>query len=278
MAELTATHQSILKKLRADTGAEDLSLDLDKTIAAMEKRYSPSSYRAVITALRRVYPDDERIKAEMKKRMASYKEIATTQEPTSTQVAAYIPWDKIIAWRDSATLPILDKLLVGLYTYLPPQRVDYTPMRVVTRLPKTLADYTNYVVMRKKSASFVFHCYKTAKVFGDRVVDVPAPLFALLKEYLGERRDGFLFEDKSLAWTRPRLASNLRRIFLTAFGKLVSVNALRHSFITKQYAGMPSLHKLETDAVAMGHSLITHQAYRHIPLEDKIHHVPPTTK
>lgn len=267
MAGLTATHISILKKLRADTGVDDLTLDLDKTFAAMDKRYSVSSTRVALTALRKVYPDNERIRKEVANRVTVYKGLDKSQVPTQTQIDAHVPWDKIIAWRDSADLPILDKLLVGLYTYLPPQRADYTPMIIVKRLPKTLVDGMNYVVILKKSARFVFHAYKTAKVYGDRIVNVPPPLFALLIAYLGERRDGYLLHDGPMPWTPTRLGDNLRRIFLKAFGKLISINALRHSYITKECAGMPSLSALESAAAAMDHSLIWHQTYRHITLE-----------
>lgn len=265
--EMSATHLSILKKLRADTGADDLTADLDKTFAAMDKRYSVSSTRVALTALRKAYPDNERIREEISNRFKIYRSLDKSQEPTKTQAEAHIAWDNIIAWRDSADLSDLDKLIVGLYTYVPPQRADYCPMVVTTRLPKTLKDGVNYVVVLKKSARFVFHAYKTAKVYGDRIVEVPPPLFALLKAHLGDRRDGYLFQTGAIPWTPARLTSNLRRIFLTAFGKLVSVNALRHSYITQECAGMPALAALEASAAAMDHSVIWHQTYRHISLE-----------
>jgi hypothetical protein len=267
MAGLTATHISILKKLREDTGVEDLSLDTAKTIAAVDARYISSSARVTFTMLKKVYPGVQAFIDEAKKRAVPARAAQLSQVPTQTQIDAHVPWDKIIAWRDSADLPILDKLLVGLYTYLPPQRADYTPMMIVKRLPKTLVDGMNYVVILKKSARFVFHAYKTAKVYGDRIINVPPPLFALLTAYLGERRDGYLLQDGPMPWTPTRLGDNLRRIFLKAFGKLISVNALRHSYITKECAGMPSIAATAAAAAAMAHNVISHQTYRHITLE-----------
>ena len=267
MAALTATHHSMLKKLREDIGVEDLSIDTAKTIAAVDARYIPSSARVTFTMLKKVYPGVQAFIDEAKKRAVPARAAQLSQVPTEKQAEAHVPWDKIIAWRDSTELPILDKLIVGLYTYLPPQRVDYTPMLVVKRLPKTLTDGMNYLVMLKKSARFVFHAYKTAKVYGDRTIKIPPPLFSLLTTYLGERRDGYLFQDGVMPWTPSRLGANLRRIFLKAFGKLISVNALRHSYITKECAGMPSIAATSAAAVSMGHSVITHQTYRHITLE-----------
>jgi integrase len=269
METLTASQRSCIKKLREDCGVDDLSVDPVKTFAAMDKRYSVSSTRQAITALRKMYPENKVFIAEMKKRGPVYKGIDKSQTPTEKQAAAHIDWDDIIAWRDGAgkELPILDRLLVGLYTYVPPQRVDYTPMRIVARLPKKLDEGINYLVMAKKSARFVFHAYKTADKYGDRAIHASAELFKLIAEYLGERRAGYLFQDAGIAWTEARLGVNIRRIFQKSHNKDFGVNGLRHSYATKINEGMPSLASLEEAAMAMGHNVITHQTYRHIPLE-----------
>ena len=259
----------MIRKLIGDCNTSDLSADPAKTFAAMDKRYKLSSTRVALTALRKLYPDNNEFIAEMKKRYTTFQKIDKTQTPTEKQAVDFIDWDSIIKWRDGAgsVLPIFDKLLVGLYTYIPPQRADFCPMRVTTRLPKTLEDGINYLVINKRTARFVFHAYKTAATYGDREVTVPAPLFKLLAEYLGDRRSGYLLQDGSISWTPSRLGSNLRRIFLAAFDKEVSVNLLRHSYLTKAYAGMPALKELESIASSMAHDILTSQKYRYIALE-----------
>lgn len=243
---------------------EDLTLDPAKTIAAVDKRYSLSSSRVALTALRKAYPDCTAFIDEMKARCKTYKTIDKSQAPTEKQEAAHIEWNTLIAWRDicGGDLPILDRLLVGLYTHIAPQRVDYTPMRIVARLPKTLEAGINYLVMAKKSARFLFHAYKTAEKYGDRTIHVPPALFKLLCEYLGERRSGYLFESGAIAWTEARLAAAVRGIFQRNFGKDFGVNGLRHSYLTAAYEGMPSLKELSTVAKDMGHDIVTSQTYR----------------
>lgn len=270
MDALTAPQRSCIKKLREDTGIEDLTSDPAKVIAAMDKRYSMSSTRVALTSLRKLYPECKAWSDEMTKRFATFKAIDKSQEPTEKQAEAHIDWDTIIAWRDSsgAELPATDRLLVGLYTYIEPQRLDYTPMRIVGRLPKTLEDGINYLVIGKKDARFVFHAYKTAHKYGDRAMHLPEPLLKLVMEHLGARRSGYLFQDASIAWTPARLGSTVRRIFVKHFGKDFGVNNLRHSFVTKINAGMPSLAHLEEAAGKMGHDVITHQTYRHLSLEE----------
>lgn len=271
MDTMTASQRCCIKKLREDCSVEDLTLDPAKTIAALDKRYSLSSSRVALTALRKAYPVCTAFIDEMKARCKTYKAIDKTQAPTEKQEAAHIDWDTLIAWRDicGGDLPIRDRLLVGLYTYIEPQRADYTPMRIVARLPKTLEDGINYLVMGKASARIVFHAYKTHKVHGDRAFQVVKPVFKLLSEYLGERRTGYLFQDASIAWTEARLGAAVRSIFQRHFNRDFGINGLRHSFITKINEGLPSLAYLEDAATKMGHSVITHQTYRHIPLESK---------
>lgn len=266
MDTMTPSQRCCIKKLREDCAVEDLSLDPAKTIDAMGKRYSLSSSRVSLTALRKMYPDSKAFIDEMKARYETYKAIDKSQVPTEKQQAAHIDWNTLIAWRDicGAELPILDRLLVGLYTHIPPQRVDYTPMRIVGRLPKKLEDGINYLVMAKKSARFLFHAYKTAEKYGDRTIQIPPALFKLLCEYLGERRTGYLFESGAIAWTEGRLATAVRRIFQKAFDKDIGINALRHSYLTAAYAGMPSLKELEGVATAMAHDVLTSQTYRYI--------------
>lgn len=269
MESLTASQRSCVKKLREDCECEDLSIDTARTIAAIDARYSVSSTRVALTSMRKMYPTCDAFIQEVKKRYEVYRAIDKSQVPTQKQVDAHIDWDTVIAWRDASgqTLPILDRMLVGLYTHLEPQRLDYTPMRIVVRVPKSLEDGVNYLVMAKKSARFIFHAYKTAGSYGDRVMAAPPALFKLLTEYLGERRSGYLLQDISIPWTEARLGTNVRRIFQRAFDKDFGVNGLRHAFVTKINEGMPSLAHLEDAAKKMGHDVITHQTYRHISLE-----------
>ena len=265
---LSSAQRSVLKKLREDTGHENLDIHPEITVTAMDARYSKSSTRVAISALRKLYPDSQFWIDLMQKRMPEYKKIDTSQEPTKKQIDAYIDWDDIIKFRDSDNkLNALDMLLIGLYTYIEPQRLDYTPMRIVNRKPRTPADGTNYLIVNSTGSKFLFHAYKTAKSYGDRLVPVPPELHVLIIDYIHDRRSGFLFQDATTPWTATRLGQNVRRIFQKHFNKDFGVNNLRHSFITKINAGMPSLAHLSDTASKMGHDIITHQTYRHIALE-----------
>jgi hypothetical protein len=68
-------HLSILRKLRGDIGEEDLGGNAIKALAAMDTRYSFSSTRVALNALRKEYPDNKEFIAEMQKRSKKWKDM-----------------------------------------------------------------------------------------------------------------------------------------------------------------------------------------------------------
>ena len=134
---LTPAHVSILKKLRADCGVENLSINPEATLKAMDARYSLSSTRVALSALRKAYPDAKKFEDEIKKRYRTYRDLDEDQEPTAAQADNFVSWDNIIEFRDQYydEMTPIQRLLLALYTYNAPVRADYTPMRIENRKP-----------------------------------------------------------------------------------------------------------------------------------------------
>ena len=267
--ELTQPQQSILRKLRQDTGGEDLSADPSRTFKAMDARYSFSSTRVALSALRKAYPACKEFESEMKKRTVDFRKMDDSQQASESMEAKAVDWDDLMAWRDAHwdDLSLEEQVLLGLYTMVAPQRVDYTPMRIVSRKPKTLGDET-YLIVGSKSMRFLFHVYKTADRFGDRELKAPARLDRLLRAWMASRPDEpFLFGEGDKAWSEQRLGTAVRRIFQKHHGLDTGVSMLRHSYLTKKYAGMMPLKQLDKIQKEMGHGFLTSQKYRYINLE-----------
>lgn len=266
---LTPSHVSFLKKLRADTGVEDLSANPEATLKAMDARYKLSSTRSVLTMLRKVYPDNKKFQQEMKDRYQTFKQIDTAQLPTEKQEENFVSWDNIIQFRDQyyGDMSPTERVLMALYTRIPPVRADYTPMRII---PRKLAKYeegTNYLVWSKKPY-FIFHAYKTHSTYGDKIMPIPKDLQKELKAYLETVPDNtFLFEAGGEAWPAARLASQLRKIFQKYHGLDTGVNLMRHAYDTKFYEGHKSLAEMTKLSNAMMHSPMLGQAYRFLSLE-----------
>jgi len=269
--ELTGPQKSILKKLREDTGEEDLSLDPKATVAAGDARYSPSSMRVVLSTLRKLYPETKHFMDEMSRRKPIWEGIDTAQTPTERQAEQFIKWDDLTKWRDANwdSLDEQERLLLGLYTMMPPVRLDWTPMKIVRTKPRKTEEGYNYLIVRPASMDVLFTAYKTAHKYGPKQFKIPAKLQRVIREYLSTRADNtYLLQDGAgLPWTAQRLGASVRRIFQHHHKMDTGVSMLRHSYATKYHAGQRPLKELKGTAEKMLHSPMMSQTYRFLELE-----------
>jgi len=268
----SAPHLSMLKMMRKDTGVENLESDPAKTVATAEKRYNASSMRVALTALRKEYPDNKFFIAEMKRRYKGWKESDQSQDPTEKQIEKYISWDNIIKFRDEDydKMNPTERLLLALYTYIPPVRIDYTPMKVVTRKPTKFEDGTNYLVLTK-SPYFVFHAYKTHALYGDKTVKIPKKLEMEIRLYLDAHPGSvYLFEEGGKPWSEQRLSLTFRRIFQKYQNMDTGVSMVRHAYATKFHKGQRPLADIKKTAESMLHGPLQSMSYRFIALENEI--------
>jgi len=146
-----------------------------------------------------------------------------------------------------------DFITLALYTLIPVRRLmDYCEFKV--RNVNTATD--NFM----QRGQFVFHKYKTAKVYGEQTVKLPIRLKNLVQKWMSMTTNDWLLFNPSTnePLTNVQLNQRLHRIF----GKNVSVNILRHSYLTHQYANIPALVEMEKRAHDMGQSV--DQALRYI--------------
>lgn len=260
----------MLKMMIADCKTDRLDTNPPATIAAMDARYSYSSTRNSLSALMKTYPECKAFRTEFDKRRKEWSKIDTSQVPTATQEKKFVAWDDLLAWRDAHfdTLSHEEQLLISLYTMIAPQRADYTPMMIVTRKPRKLADDTNYLLVGKGSMSFLFHAYKTSTTYGDRKLAVPARLRRVLTSWIDAHPgQTYLFEDAGQPWTDQRLGTAVRKIFQKYHQMDTGISTLRHSYLTYTHKGAAPLSDLTKLSNKMAHSITTSFAYRHISLE-----------
>jgi len=258
----------MLKKLRGDVGVEDLSADPGKTLAAIDKRYSMSSSRVALTALRHEYPDNKTFQEEMIKRRMTWRGIDMAQEPTERQLKKFIPWDDILTFRDQYYdgMTTTEQMLISLYTIIPPARADYTPMKIVSRRPKKPEDGTNYLVLGKSGGHFLFHAFKTHKTMGDQYVKIPPKLVKVIRASIVPTQT-YLLESNGEAWSEARLGAAVRSIFQKYLDMDTGISMMRHSYTTKVHAGEKSIKENQKIATSMLHSVGMSQAYRFLSLE-----------
>jgi integrase len=144
---------------------------------------------------------------------------------------------------------------LSLYTMIAPRRIlDYTKFK----LRNYNENEDNY--MNKKV--FVFNNYKTDKSHGKQSIPIPIKLYNIVKKWEKKHdNDYLLYSDNGKPLQPSQLTLRLNKMF----GKNVSVNSLRHSYITEDVLkAMPAIKKLEETAEAMGHTIDQQLLYKKI--------------
>lgn len=140
-------------------------------------------------------------------------------------------------------------ITLALYVLNPPRRIlDYTEMKIKNINSKE----DNYI----KGKKFVFNRYKTQKAYGTQDVEISPKLLKYLKLWMKINPTDYLLTDtRNNKLSQPQLTLRLNNIF----GRNVSVNMLRHIFITDKYGDQ--LEEMNEDAKDMGHSLDQQKEY-----------------
>lgn len=196
----------------------------------------------------------------------TYNDFINSQEKTPEQQDNWIEWTDVIKryqsfekevaplWKlkpDELSKGNYNKLkmfvLLSCYVLIPPRRaLDYTSFKIRNYNPTK----DNYM----KGKKFYFNNYKTAKTYGMNEVDINPKLFSIIKKWIAINPSDYLItgnNDKYKAISAPQLTNMLN----TFFNKRVSVNILRHSFLTHLYKDMPDLKDMKERASDMGHDL-----------------------
>ena len=158
-----------------------------------------------------------------------------------------------------------EKLIFGLYTLLPPRRLEYCGVTLITEGVKyKMRNDTNYLVMKKKQPDrFVWNNYKTSNTFGRVEVEVPADLKSLLLTYIKENK--IKTHQAILEYKK----ANFVRIVTNIFNKVyedanITVRWIRISYATYLNSLNISNNERQKVAIQMGHGVIQSSKYRKV--------------
>lgn len=190
----------------------------------------------------------------------------------------YVPWGAIIEARSRLEREDPDSdqtLLLAMYTYIEPVRQDYGNVRIFYENGETDSDASNFLILDpedRATAMLNISEYKTAKKYGVHRRHLPAELVSLIwasidakpREYLFVDSKGAPFEKKNsfAKWTNR----TLENIFE---GRRVTVNTLRHSYISSLDFNTKTPGDILRSAKMMGHSVNQQQLYRRLPSSDE---------
>lgn len=123
-------------------------------------------------------------------------------------------------------------VILSCYVLLPPRRLnDYSDMYVIQKCDKAihLTKYAhNYYC--KDDKLFIFNNYKTHKTYGTQVVRIPDKLAGIIDNYINYFK--FPYYASLFNMTSTCLQHALSNLFKKKLNKNISVNILRHSYIS----------------------------------------------
>ncbi len=162
-----------------------------------------------------------------------------------------------------------EKLIYGLYTLLPPRRLEYCGVVLITQGVKyKMRNDTNYLIMKKKIPDrFCWNNYKTSNTFGRIEVPVPPELATLLLNYIKENKI------KSYSAILDYKKSNFVRIVTNIFNKVyedanITIRWVRISYATYLNNLNISNNERQKIAIQMGHGVVQSSKYRKVLSSD----------
>lgn len=200
-------------------------------------------------------------------------------KPTVLQQAkggSRLTFNDIVDKRDELPTGSIERLLIAMYTMIPPCRADYFAMEVIRGEAEPTAK--NYLRMRSDDEKgnrmeTVLRDFKTAKMYKEIRNELPLELVREVEASLEKNPRGYLFMNANgKPHTRNSFTLWTRRVLSRIFGTDFTLVFFRHAFATHYVMNIDL--RTMTDAQIkeisdkMGHSTEMFRAYRWIRGED----------
>lgn len=184
-----------------------------------------------------------------------------TNEPTERQLTGYVEYSKIIKSRDELAKGSIERVLLGMYTYIKPRRCEYARMAIyTTKLPADAVE-PNYILL--STGHMVLTDFKTVKFHGSFDIKLPKGLLDDIKLSLKLKpRDWLFVNTAGEPYTHNMYTAWTLRVFKAIFNKPLSVSLIRHSFINTLNFNKLSIKERQNIATSMGHSIDVQAFYR----------------
>lgn len=200
--------------------------------------------------------------------LSENKENLKTEVKSEREKAAWVDWKNILAETPKAPKAgdsmTQEQVLLAIYTLIPPVRLDYHALSIVQYPATTQGNYLQ--IQNKNKMSLILTEYKTSETYGATTIALPVRLCKIINSYLETMpKKKFLFSpkgsiDKSFK-SAESFGAYLRDTLKTIFEKPLTIDILRHSYITWLKRNDVSLAKKKKSAKIMGHSLEMQEAY-----------------
>jgi len=271
------TYNSVLKSLYKKVfGDGEIDFDnfekSDKVLSHLQD-IEPNKRKTVMSALVVICKDPKPYRSQMLDDIKEVTAKTSKQEKTEDQEENWISQDALRSkfaelGQDAAhtykkktiTMADLQKIqdfiIIALFHLIPPRRAqDYTEFKI-KGIDKEKDNWFD-----DRVNDFVFTKYKTAKFYGEQRIPIGKDLKLIIKKWIKANPSEYLlFDTNGSKLSTVKLNQRLNRIFGSDKG--MSVNALRHSYLSDKYQDSIQMKKdMAADMEAMGSSLSQSTTY-----------------
>lgn len=201
-----------------------------------------------------------------------------TAQPTERQAHGWIPFDEIVAKRESLPIGSDARLLISIYTEIPSRRNDFAKLRIYTEPPPE-GTGGNYLVMppqtkqatvrggMTESAPSILTLteYKTSKKYNTVSEELPGTLVVEIRTSLVRQPREYLFvspRDGSPYNSEGAFSKWANALLRRTFGKPLTLTLIRHAFVTNLKFDEMTHGEKQALALRMGHSVDTQSRYK----------------
>ena len=273
------TYQGCLKRLNENYLEQDFIDDYKEVILYLKEKYpNLSSRKTYLCAVMYQVKDKSKeaydaYKAEIDAMRPEITKIATNQLLTKDKEETYVKWGilkkagkKAIELYQEAKMNLGDTLICVLYTEQAPVRADYNGMVFIRDVRQARDQKQNYCLLRVRNPCFIFNSYKTDASYGRVIIKIKPLTYTILIA----RQQEMMTKGENVLYTESQsnFSARVKEAFNKAIGKGVSINTLRHSFITSFLNTNPSIRKKEEISKLMMNSIVLQERYRVLNEDD----------
>jgi len=196
---------------------------------------------------------------------------------TEKEIKSFMVWEDILTiyQKIKNTLDVsnydqfLEFVIVSLYTLHPPVRADYANMNVFIEDDHVPQGYSENYCVLQTNPRFVFNKYKTSKHRGSTIIPIDPQLSDILMDWISIHNPSdyllpvhILYKNQFKPMSENTLSKKIPEIFLKHGGNPVTINTLRHSFISFMSKHDQEQQIKRSNADKMMHSLPMADKYR----------------
>lgn len=160
-----------------------------------------------------------------------------------------------------------EEIIYIFYTLQPPRRSEDVYLITIKNNSENLDNNTNYIIVDSNNnpEELIYNKYKTNKIYGRQIITLTNKILKnKIREYIyiNNLKEGDKLFRK---FSSPQsFGVAIKRIFSKIYDKKITLNNIRHSYITWEMREMRSVNYLSNLAMMMGHSAEEQQLYKRV--------------